>query len=358
MAHEITVRENGLAEAMYAFKPAWHGLGQVVQDAPTSADAMKLAGLMWEVEQHPLQTIVSQEKMDRSGNPTIETEIVPVPNMVANVRSDNRKVLGVVSTWYKPVQNFEAFNFVDGLVADGSIRYEAAGSLKGGRTVWLLARMPGDLVVAPGDTTQRYILFVNGHDGLRAVRVMPTSVRVVCQNTLNLALNQNNAERSLIIPHMGDIHGKLDAARTVLGLVSGQFTQFATHATKMAFTGITHDEQARYIYDSFPDDDDPDADNTQRENVRREIAKLLDDGPQAIPSIRGSVWATFNAVTQYIDHQARRTGRSADEKAENRMNSILMGPGAKLKAQAWSNALSLVADWRPAPEGPAGSGGA
>jgi len=342
MAHEITVRKNGFAEAMYALKPAWHGLGQVVQDAPTSADAMKLAGLMWEVEQHPLQTIVTQEKFDDNGNPTLDTDIVQIPNMVANVRSDNHEVLGVVSTWYKPVQNTEAFDFVDSLVADGSIRYESAGSLKGGKSVWLLARMPRDLTVAQGDTLQRYILFVNGHDGLRAVRVMPTSVRVVCQNTLNLALNHANAERTLVIPHVGNIRRKLDAARHVLGLVTDQFDKFATHAMDMIDVQVSTDDQARYIYDLFPDDADPTANNAQRKKVREDVTKLLTAGPQSLPEIRGSVWATFNAVTQYVDHEARRMGKTDGERAENRMSSVLMGTGAKLKAKAWLAAMALA----------------
>ncbi|MCD6364475.1 MAG: DUF932 domain-containing protein [Planctomycetes bacterium] len=340
MAHEITVRKNGFAEAMYAFKPAWHGLGQVVDKAPTSAEAMKLAGLLWRVEQHPIQTIVTQQHLDGNGDTFEKSTVVDVDSRVANVRSDNLRVLGVVGKSYTPVQNAEAFAFVDGLVETGEIRYEAAGSLKGGRTIWLLARMPGQIEVTGQDVTRRYILFTNGHDGTKAVRVMPTSVRVVCENTLNLAVGGARGNW-LTIMHTAGIHHKLEQARDVLGLVKTRFEEYGQVARTMVAAGITPAARRQFVYDLFPDV--ADANNARRKKVRAEIGRLMSDGPQMLDGIRGSAWAAFNAVTQYVDHHSRTQGAEPREKAENRMSSVLYGRGAQIKARAWTQARQLAA---------------
>ena len=342
MAHEITVRENGRAEAMYAgLKPAWHGLGTVVDQAPTSADAMKLAGLMWEVEQHPLQAIVTSEEPSAETGQMVESiENVPVDDRVANVRSDNHFVLGVVGKKYRPCQNIEAFNFVDSLVAEQEIRYEAAGSLKGGKVVWLLARMPETIRIAKDDITEQFILFSNGHDGAKAIRVMPTSVRVVCQNTLNLAIRRG--ERALTISHVGDVNRKLAAAREVLSLVKKQFAEFGQEAAAMAEVGFDRALQVQLVNELIPDDEDKTKNNSQRIKARDAILGLMTDGAQTLTGIRGTAWAAFNAVTHYVDHVARNTGKTAAAKSENRMNRIVFGAGAQFKAQGLERVRELA----------------
>ena len=154
----------------YVREVPWHGLGTMVQEAPTSADALRLAGLDWEVKQRSIQVC---------GGAKIE-------NFKANVRSTDGKVLGVVSDRYQIVQNTEAFSFTDELVG-GDVRYETAGSLQDGRKIWLLAKMPTRKVI--DDEVEPYLCFSNTHDGSGAIRVCMTPIRVVCNNTLNLALN-------------------------------------------------------------------------------------------------------------------------------------------------------------------------
>lgn len=176
--------------------PAWHGLGIVLPESPTSEDAIRYAGLDWTVEQKP---IFLQNGTQIMGS-------------YANVRSSDGKPLGIVGDRYKIVQNLDAFSFTDALLGEG-VTYESAGSLKDGKVVWLLAKMP-DTIEILGDKVEPYLVFTNTHDGSGAVRVTMTNVRVVCNNTLNMALNR--AKRIWSARHTGSIQNKLDDAMETL----------------------------------------------------------------------------------------------------------------------------------------------
>lgn len=178
----------------------WHKLGTEIKECPNSEEAIKLAGLDWEVIQKPMYL-----KDEVSG------EMIMVPQMKANVRSTDGKFLGPVTDRYKIVQNSEAFAFTDALLGEG-VRYETAGSLASGKRVWMLARMENTTLAE--ENIDPYLVFTNTHDGSGAVRVAISPVRVVCQNTLNLALA--NASRHWSCAHKGDIQSKLDEARYTL----------------------------------------------------------------------------------------------------------------------------------------------
>ena len=181
----------------YTREKPWHGLGTMVAEAPNSKDALRLAGLNWKVLQEPVYT---------------ENEEL-IQGYKANVRDTDRKVLGVVTDRYKVIQNEEAFAFTDTLLGEG-VRYETAGSLQEGRRVWMLARLPREFIIG-GERISPYMVFSNTHDGSGAVKTALTPIRVVCNNTLNLALR--TAKRSWSMIHTGDISGKIDEAiNTVL----------------------------------------------------------------------------------------------------------------------------------------------
>lgn len=175
--------------------PMWHGLGEIIKEAPTSDDAIKIAGLDWEVKLMPIY--------DKFG--------VEIPGYKVNTRMSDNKALGVVTGKYKVVQNAEAFAFTDALLGEG-VRYETAGSLASGKTVWMLARLEGTTLAE--EAVDPYLVFCNSHDGKGAVRVAMVPIRIVCQNTLNLALAQ--ASRHWTCAHKGDIQGKLEEARLTL----------------------------------------------------------------------------------------------------------------------------------------------
>ena len=180
----------------YTRTKPWHGLGVQVQEAPESKDALRLAGLDWKVYQREVYT--------DSG--------IRIDGYRANVRNTDNRVLGVVTERYKIVQNEEAFAFTDELLGKG-VRYETAGSLQDGRKVWLLARLPKEYIIS-GEQISPYLVFSNSHDGSAAVRVAVTPIRVVCNNTLNLALS--TAKRSWAMVHTGNIKGKIHEAQETL----------------------------------------------------------------------------------------------------------------------------------------------
>lgn len=174
MAHNIdqTARQNGAA--VYANTPAWHGLGVVLDHAPTAEEAISEAGLDWTVEKRPLLF----------ASPNGAT---PIEGTFVTVRTDTEKPFGIVSDEYTPLQNAEAFDALSIVLQEAGLRYESAGALNGGSSIWLLARHPDRFEVA-GDEVLRYVLLSTSHDGTGAVKIGETDVRVVCQNTLDLAL--------------------------------------------------------------------------------------------------------------------------------------------------------------------------
>ena len=179
----------------YVGQKPWHLLGREVKECPASEDAIVYAGLDWEVIPKPIYDEFGRE----------------IPGYKVNQRSSDNKNLGIVTDRYKIVQNKEAFSFTDSLLGNG-ITYETAGSLASGKRIWLLARME-DRIMAE-EKMENYLVFTNCHDGTGAIRVACTSIRVVCQNTLNLALSK--ASRHWSCAHKGDIQSKLDEARYTL----------------------------------------------------------------------------------------------------------------------------------------------
>ena len=181
----------------YVRQVPWHGLGIRVEEAPSSDEAIRIAGLDWKV--------IQEEIYSESG--------IRIPEKFANIRDIDNEVLGVVSKRYNIIQNNEAFDFVDNLVG-GEVKYETAGSLSKGRNVWLLAQLPSEKIL--DDEISNYLVFSNSHDGKSAVKVCCTPIRVVCNNTLNIALS--SAKRTWSITHSGDVGNKLVAARDTLRL--------------------------------------------------------------------------------------------------------------------------------------------
>ena len=184
-------------ESMFYVRQApWHGLGVRVKEALSSKEALEKAGLDWNVQQCRLCT----------------EEGIYVPGYLANVRSSDGKVLGVVSDRYKVVQNQDAFAFTDEMLGAG-VRYETAGSLWEGKRVWILAKLPNEYIIK-GDRISPFLVFSNTHDGSGSIKVALTPIRVVCNNTLCLALN--TAQRSWSTRHTGDIRGRMEDAKETL----------------------------------------------------------------------------------------------------------------------------------------------
>ena len=304
-----------LVESMvYTREKPWHGLGTKVEEAPTSADALRLAGLDWNVEQKNIQLCGGSK----------------VPGYKANVRSTDGKVLGVVSDRYRIVQNADAFEFTDSIIG-GDVRYETAGSLNGGKKIWLLAKLPETEIV--GDKTEPYLCFSNTHDGSGAVRVCMTPIRVVCNNTLNLALD--SAKRAWSVRHTGSLQSKMHEARTCLRMANTYMGALAEKADRMANTTITRDQLNMILDELFPEDEH----STERE--KQNAKKLRDEymvcyfAPDLI-KFRDTAWGAYNAMSDMITHNAPL--RKTENYRENNWGRLMDGHVMMDKMTALLNA--------------------
>jgi phage/plasmid-like protein (TIGR03299 family) len=330
MAHEIDL-STGKAAAFYAGEPAWHKLGTVIDKAQNSADAIKLAGLDWTVEQWPV----------RAFNPDKPAEEAACVDRVANVRTDTKRALAIVSKGYKVFQNSDAFDFMDAIVGEKLAMYETAGSLKGGKRVWMLARIPKEFKAAKGDVVQPYVLLTNGHDGAHGLRMIPTTVRVVCMNTLNLAMRNSFGSDGLSIGHWGNLDERVSESREKLGLISQRFDLFTDELRALVEAKLTDRKLAKYFDGMLP------AAETERQVKTRDAVLVkfqenLHNERNAMPGIRGTVWAAYNAVSEFADHQRKFIGKTAADKADNQLQSIWFGDAHKMKQKAYADAIELA----------------
>lgn len=299
---ERTKNMAALVESMmYVRETPWHGLGTRVEEAPNSKEALELAGLNWTIDGMPIYDAFGKE----------------IAGYKANTRSSDNKVLGIVGSRYSIVQNTDAFAFTDSLIGEG-IKYETAGSLMGGKKIWLLGRMPERTIV--GDKFDPYICFTNTHDGTGAVRACMTPVRVVCNNTLNMALS--TAKRSWSARHVGDISAKLEDAKRTLELADEYLIKLDEEADKLANEKFTEGDMKKALDQLFPIAEDATERQKQTaENAKEEIiiCSLRPD----IAQFLNTKWGFLNAVSDFVGHSepARRT-RNFDE---NRWGYIING---------------------------------
>ena len=266
----------------YVRENPWHGLGTKVNEAPGSREALIIAGLNWNVLQEPIYT---------------ETEEF-IEGYKVNVRDSDRKVLGVVTDRYKVIQNQEAFAFTDALLGEG-VRYETAGSLQGGKRVWLLAHMPHEYIIS-GERISPYLVFTNTHDGSGAIKAALTPIRVVCQNTLNLALS--TAKRSWSMIHTGNIKGKLQEARNTLILAETYMDSLGREFEELRKKKLTDKQVMEYIEILLPLEDN--ATSQQTKNVRRlqEDMKLRYFEAPDLKDVGKNAYRFINAVSDFATH--------------------------------------------------------
>ena len=273
----------------YTRQKPWHGLGTRVEEAPTSADALHLAGLDWQVNQEPIYT--------DNGN--------VIPGYKANVRDSDRRVLGVVTDRYKIIQNQEAFAFTDSLLGEG-VRYETAGSLQEGRKVWLLARLPREYIIS-GERISPYLVFSNTHDGSGAVKVALTPIRVVCNNTLNLALS--TASRSWSMIHTGNINDKIQEAKDTLFMAEEYMDSLGKEFERLRRQKITDAQVKEYIELLLPLEKN--ATQVQSKNImklREDMKQRYYDAPD-LQNVGNNAYRFINAVSDFATHSnpLRRT---------------------------------------------------
>lgn len=270
----------------YTREKPWHGLGTMVAEAPNSKDALRLAGLNWKVLQEPVYT---------------ENEEL-IQGYKANVRDTDRKVLGVVTDRYKVIQNEEAFAFTDALLGEG-IRYETAGSLQEGRRVWMLARLPREFIIG-GERISPYMVFSNTHDGSGAVKTALTPIRVVCNNTLNLALR--TAKRSWSMIHTGDISGKIEEAKNTLLLADEYMTALGQEFENLRKIKLSEKQVLDYIKILLPMEENYSLLQKRGvEKLRADMKMRYFDAPD-LKDVGNNGYRFVNAVSDFATHSTPR----------------------------------------------------
>ena len=299
MAHEIFI-EDGRAAMFYVGEKPWHRLGTQLEQPPTSAQAIEAAHLNWDVIKVPLY-VVAQARLHE------------LKNSYALIRGDKRggsdfPVLGIVGKGYLPLQNREAFEFFDPIVKDGNATYETAGALGRGERVWIQARLTTDVEVA-GDVIQRFLLLSNNHDATRSLQVKLTPVRVVCNNTLNVALSR---DRSIRIQHNHEMKARMDQAKGLLGLVEHEYEAVTATFRRLASQKLDELQASAYFAQVFPEP--PAADSSVRKVVadrRRWAMHFFHEGKgNREPLVRDTLWAAYNGVTGTHRSQEAKLHRS------------------------------------------------
>ena len=266
----------------YTREKPWHGLGTMVAEAPNSKDALRLAGLNWKVLQEPVYT---------------ENKEL-IQGYKANVRDTDRKVLGVVTDRYKVIQNEEAFAFTDTLLGEG-VRYETAGSLQEGRRVWMLARLPREFIIG-GERISPYMVFSNTHDGSGAVKTALTPIRVVCNNTLNLALR--TAKRSWSMIHTGDISGKIEEAKNTLFLADEYMTALGQEFENLRKIKLSEKQVLDYIKILLPMEENYSLLQKRGvEKLRADMKMRYFDAPD-LQDVGKNAYRFINAVSDFATH--------------------------------------------------------
>ena len=331
MSHNLLI-ENGEASMMYVGGAPWHSLGTRLDKPATAEEAIQAAHLNWTVKKLPLYASDGENSLLK----------LLVPDKYAVARENSLDVLGVVGSSYTPVQNREAFAFFDPIVGQEAAIYHTAGALSKGERVWILAKLPDSIRVVGDDVTDKFLLLTNSHDGTSSLQVKFTPVRVVCQNTLSLAINQGGA--GIKISHHTDIHQRMKAAEKMLGIVHQQYDELADTFRHMVQVPMHGNRLERYLEYVFPEPKERQPTESEAECIARDRSwsqYFFDQGAgNRMKGVEGTLWAAYNGVTEMLDHRKIR------QTADQRLASIWFGAAERTKARALTVAVEMLPHFR------------
>jgi phage/plasmid-like protein (TIGR03299 family) len=318
MAHEV---EN----MFYVGAAPWHNLGRRFEVPPSLEEALVAAGLDWTVSTEPLFSGAKEQ----------------VEAMLTRRSSDN-SILGVVGPNYVPLQNTEAFDFFKPFIDEKAAAIETAGSLRQGKRVWVLAKINRDPMIIKGnDVVEKYVLLSNSHDGTLAVRVGFTPVRVVCNNTLSMAIN-SNASKLIRIKHTKNVAANLESVQEIMNLADAEFETTAEQYRLLTMRDINTKDLEKYVKIVFNTTQklaevSGNLDSLSNKKILESVIPLFEKGRgNDMKEIKGTYWAAYNAVNEYLQYE-----RGSDN--QNRMDNMWFGDSARLNKKALETALILSA---------------
>lgn len=341
MAHNLNFNEQTGKHSFFSVKEkAWHGLGQIVEGYPTSAEALKLAGLDYTIAKRKLFTFDDEnEAANEPGRAGRE-----VPNFYATIRTDNETVLGVVGKDYEVVQNRDAFSFFDAIVGGDGIQYETAGALGKGERIFITAKLPNYIKVGNEDLIEQYLFLTTSHDGSGSITAAFTPVRIVCNNTLNAALRHHS--NAFKIRHTANAKERLEEAHKLMGITNRLSNELEGIFNQWAKIRITDPEVKKLIQMALvPNkevlqnivagkEDELSTCFKNMTDVAFEYAMTNDS--QLLETTKGSLFGAYNAVTGYF--QNVRTYKNEEAK----LKSLLLGGTGQLRTQ---KAFNLCEDF-------------
>lgn len=319
MSHELEMID-GKAQMVYTGKEKpWHGLGTEIPSDLSPEAVMKIAGLDWTVEKHPLFAEINGQKIKTKSQ--------------ALVRSSDQKILSIVTDSWNPVQNSEAFDFFSEFIHAGDMEMNTAGSLYGGRNVWALAKMKDSFFdIFKGDVTEGYLLFSNPHQFGKAIDIRFVAERVVCQNTLTMALGEmsSNAVR---MSHRNEFDAS--KVKEMMGIATDKLAKYKEMATFLGSKQYTKETVVDYFNRIFPmTTDKKKVEGELASRASKKVYELLETQPGA-EYAPNSWWQALNAVTFYNTHEVGRN-------QENRLNSQWFGGSKDRNIQALNLAVKMA----------------
>lgn len=344
MAHELSFAD-GRAEMAFVGETPWHGLGRQLTHGLSIDEWVKEAHMEWQIERSPVQFAVGNDNSLSVSDPKFANfDVEDYPDKHVLYRSDTRSPLSVVSKEYKVVQPREVIEFYRDLTETMNMSLETAGVLFGGRRVWALANTSRATVLAGNDKVTGYLLLTTSCDGTLATTAQFTSIRVVCNNTLSIAVRDNN-ER-IKVPH-SRVFNPYDVKKQ-LGLIDEGWAKFKDQITMLSETVAPRDKAVEYLVRIFGDLDVTDSDDmeliiaNQSPAVSQRCASMWELFTKTgmghdLEAANGTWWGLLNAVTESIDHHTGH--RSVDA----RLNSAWYGIGNSIKKNAFELALEMAA---------------
>jgi phage/plasmid-like protein (TIGR03299 family) len=334
MGHNLFYNEQAGKHSFFSAKEkAWHGLGQIVEDYPTSSDAIRYAGLDYIVEKRPLFTnSLANDLADLDNG---EFPKIAIPTFFATVRTDNNSVLGVVGKDYEVVQNADAFQFFDAIVGGNSgIKYETAGALGKGERIFITAKLPDYIKVGKQDLIEQYLFLTTSHDGFGSITAAFTPTRIVCNNTLNAALRDHS--NAVKIRHTASAGERLKQAHTLMGISHVMAAELEQLFNRWSKVRITEKELKQLIQiamapnkevlKNLKDGNTEMLSTTYTNIVDNAFSYAMGNPTQQMDTTAGTLFGAYNAVTGY--YQNIRQFKDGDAK----FKSIMDGT-AKQRAQ-------------------------
>lgn len=322
MAHEITRRANGKDEMAYVGATPWHGLGQTLEHGASIEEWTVAAGMDWNIQRAKVRYATGYGQGADAWREVEGQHVL--------LRSDSKDSLGIVSSKFKVVQPREVLEFFRDLTEGAGFTMETAGTLHGGRKYWALAKIGADAVIKhASDKVGGYMLLATACDGSMATTGTRTTTRVVCQNTMNIALrgrpDAKISHRSTFDP---------EAMKDELGISREEFHAWAATMRVLAGERVSHDRAGRVLFEALTGKDflkanAADVKDCQEKAAFKKMMALFEgDGRGAtLDGVRGTAWGLLNAATEFVDHHVRATSQ------DNRLESAWFGPGQKLKAK-------------------------